>query len=663
MATTNKKYIDLAYLQEFWSQVKLIPNNTSYEVTLPAGYTDGTAAQSIVKHLQDLYAGLATTGVNASKHSIVAKGASDTDITLNTTTDETTGGTIYTIGLSEGFLERISDLEAAEEDYVKKADVTGGGTVSDWEDSASITVNGNTLTVTLPSDPTAKISGGTSDTKNGIQVSIDSKTLAPTVTVEPGSIATGDTSVVTGGVVYTAIEDAKALQEQIKVNEATITGGTLISGTISVNSATAPGTGSADLTLTPTLTATAGATAIATDAYVDAAVLGKKIEYSFGPAVVLQKNEGKSDNNKEIYDATLTLMKSVDGATAVADNTVNISIDATEFIKDSFLQSAAMGTGEDANKLILTMQKGTGKAATTETIKVDLAQFIDTYTAGNNGIVIDATTKTISTKAAGTYIEVDDENGIQIKDTMIADNGSDADHAKLATKGYVDEKAKTSAVSVTLAGGTGVVEGNVATIDAFGESGSINVKTGASDTTGTTLSVSLPSFTTGTSTSTGGNVSVAIATDGKITTTTTEQAGSGDYATGAENTKLAQAGYVDQEVANVKLTAGAGINIADDNTISAKTAGYVTDSASGIDINSSKITNVTGASSEGTDKNLVTKGYVDDAVQNDKITLTSDYLTITDKGEKGKDFDISVPVAVWNTADKGGLTTTLFPFE
>lgn len=660
MVTTNKKYIDLAYLQEFWSQVKLIPNNTLYTVTLPANY-DGTAAQSIVKHLQDLYAGLATTGVDASKHSIVAKNTDDKDITLNTSTD-TTGGTIYTIGLSEGFLKRISDLEAAENDYVKKASVNDGGTVSKWRDSASITVDNKTLTVTLPSDPTAKISGGTSDAKNGIQVSIDSKTLAPTVTVEPGSIATGDTSVVTGGAVYTAIEDAKALQEQIKVNNADITGGTFISGKISVNSATT-GNGTADLTLTPTLTKIEGvtATAIATDAYVNAAVLGKKIEYSFGSDVVLQKNEGKSDNNKEIYDATLTLMKSVDGATAVDDVNVNISIDATEFIKDSFLQSAAMGTGDDANKLILTMQKGTGKAATTETLKVDLAQFIDTYTAGNNGIVIDATTKTISAKAKGTYIKVDDENGIQIKDTMIADGDkTEADHAKLATKGYVDEKAKTSAVSVTLAGSTGVVDGKVATIEAFGESGSINVKTGASDTTGTTLSVSLPSFATGTSTS--GNVSVAITTDGKITTTTTEQAGSGDYATGTENKKLAQAGYVDQEVANVKLTAGAGINIADNNTISAKTAGYVTDSADGIDINSSKITDVTGAST-GTDKNLVTKGYVDDAVQNDKITLTSDYLTITDKGEKGKDFDISVPVAVWNTADKGGLTTTLFPFE
>lgn len=656
MATTEKKYIDLAYLQEFWKLIKNIPNQTSYTVTLPNGYT-GTAAQSIVNHLKDLYIGLATTGVDANKHSIVAKSNDDTNITLGTTTDADTGGTIYTIGLSSSFLKRISDLKAAETNYVKKTDVTGGGTVSEWGDSASITVNDKTLAVTLPADPTAGISGGASETKNGIQVSINNTSLAPTVSVTPGTIESGNTSVVTGGAVYTAIENAKSLQEQIKVSNADITGGTLISGKISVNSATT-GNGSADLTLTPTLTDTDGATAIATDAYVNAAVLGKKIEYSFGSDVTLRKNAGKSTTTTEIYDATLTLMKSVDGANAEAADTVNISIDATEFIKDSFLQSAAMGTGADANKLILTMQKGTGKAATTETIKVDLAQFIDTYTAGNKGIVIDATTKTISAKADGTYIEADSTNGIQIKSSMIADNGSETDHAKLATKGYVDEKAKTSAVSVALAGSTGVVEGNVATIDAFGETGSINVKTSASDTTGKTLSVTLPSFAAGTSTS--GNVSVAITTDGTITTTTTEQAGSGDY---ANDKALAQAGYVDQKVAGVKLKPGAGINIAADNTISAKTAGYVSNGTSGIDINSGKITDVTGATSTGTDKNLVTKGYVDNAFKEDKITLTSTYLTITDTDSKGKDFDISVPVAVWNTADKGGLTTDLFPYN
>lgn len=630
MADNTKKYIDVAYLQEFWARIKNLPSNANLTVE---GSTLSGTKHDLISHLDELYKKIAAADAEAEKHTTLTTGTSNgITVTQDTTV---TDHLEYKVELDSVLLAKINKLIEDEELYVTKNSVkTKKGateadevTLSTWGDSGSIEVDGKTFTVSLPSNPIANIEGGESAAA-GVKVSIDKDTLAPTVAVTPGAVAENNASVVTGGDVFTAIDNAKKLQEKINKKDIAITGGDFISGSITVQSS-ATDNGNVALTVTPKVTeSTAPATKLATKEYVDESVAGKNVVYSFKEDSVALTDE---DGDKK-YTGTLTLQKSVDGGTAEDADSVSIEIDGTEFLKDSYLQSASI----DGTILTMLMHVGRTGTATNE-VTVDLAKFLDAYNEGA-GITIDADKKISVKTKEGDYITTSTDGVIlnTVKLQGYADTEEKAGDNNIATKGYVDEQIGNAQVSATVTGSP---------VNAFGGEGSITIKTSKADETGKTLTVKLPSFEAGTSTN--GNVSVAIANDGKITTTTVEQAGSGDYAT---KTALAQAGYVDEKVAGVVLTAGTGIDIID-NVVSAKSTGYVTNGTSGLNIDSTKITD-TATASEGEDANLVTKGYVDKMVGDYTVSITTseDNLSIetpTD-GTVGKDFDINVPTADWD---------------
>lgn len=650
MADNTKKYIDVAYLQEFWARIKNLPSNANLTVE---GSTLSGTKHDLISHLDELYKKIAAADAEAEKHTTLTTGTSNgITVTQDTTV---TDHLEYKVELDSVLLAKINKLIEDEKDYVTKKSVkTKKGateadevTLSTWGDSGSIEVDGKTFTVSLPSNPIANIEGGESAAA-GVKVSIDKDTLAPTVTVtgatyiEEGTDAgtfTNPGNVVTGEEVAKAINAAKALQEKIDITNQVITGTgeateneKLIKGTITVQSS-ATTNGTVDLSLTPKITeSTATATALATKEYVDEAVTGKNISYSFKETAVELTD---ADGDKK-YTGTLTLQKTDNDTNTTTEDAVSIEIDGTEFLKDSYLKSAAIA--EDGKTLVMTMNVGRIGTATNE-VTVNLAQFIDAYNPGA-GIKIDAD-KNISVKTKeGDYITTSTDGVILNTGKLqgYADTEAKAGDNNIATKGYVDEQIGNAQVSATVTGSP---------VNAFGGEGSITIKTSKVDATGKTLTVKLPSFEAGTSTN--GNVSVAIANDGKITTTTVEQAGSGDYAT---KTALAQAGYVDEKVAGVVLTAGTGIDITK-NVVSAITTGYVTKGTTGLNIDSDKITDVTeGGPSTGEDANLVTKGYVDKMVGDYTVSIitSEDNLSIvtpTD-GTDGKDFDINVPTADWD---------------
>lgn len=371
------------------------------------------------------------------------------DVTVTAKTSATaTDGKFGTVGVTVDATKLKSALDAKVAKSDVKLTVPGdegevdatAATVDNWGESASLSVDGKKLTVTLPANPIADITGGT-DSDKGIEVAIDPITLAPEVTVTPGEVATGDTSVVTGGAVYTAIEDAKAEDKYVSTGETgqaiTSTGG-LISGTLAITSD--KNGGSATLSVNPTLTkSTKTATAIATKEYVDEKATAEKVEYTFGADAKFSKV-----TDKEEYTVTVPLMKSVGGAAATQADAIVLTLDSSEFVKDSFLQKAEMGTGDKVNTLILTMKLADG---TTKDIEVDLSKFIDTYTEGN-GISIGDRVISVKTTTGG-YLKAD-ENGLNIDSDQIAKGTSTgASATNLATKGYVDDAIATNVEAIT----------------------------------------------------------------------------------------------------------------------------------------------------------------------------------------------------------------------
>lgn len=152
------------------------------------------------------------------------------------------------------------------------------------------------------------------------------------------------------------------------------------------------------------------------------------------------------DGNTEDYYVYLT-----DNAGGIH----NIKLDATDFVKDSFLASVEL----DGDYLVFTwntkLDGDDSEGSTTET-RVDISKYIDVYTAGA-GISIDSSNNAISVKTSG-YITIDSSN-VVIDSTLIQDYGTATGHDKLATKGYVDNQisginitSSDSSVTITKSG-------------------------------------------------------------------------------------------------------------------------------------------------------------------------------------------------------------------
>lgn len=377
---------------------------------------------------------------------------------------------------------------------------------------------------------------------------------------------------------------------------------------------------------------TKAATAIATKEYVDEKAEKEATTYSFGSDVKFAKST-KERAGANDYDVTIKLNKKVGNEAVVEADNVVVTLDTTDFIKDGILDNVVLAEkAEDIPSDIeysgeypaLVFTFVTGIDAEKKPIVVPVKKLVDVYTAGDGLQKNASDDHKFEVKAKeGGYISVT-ADGVDVASSMIKLGEETGADAKLATVGYVDEVAQNSSVKVSLTGADTTVEGettSTATINNFGDSASINIKTGADDAEGTTFAVSLPGFTAGTSTST--NVGVSIANTGVITVTSTEQGVAESDKETYSNTKLAQAAYVDKQIADAKAaqtyTAGDGINdIATDsdtkNQISVKAGSYVTVDGNGVSVDSSKIQGYAETEATAGDNNIASKKYVDDTV-------------------------------------------------
>lgn len=283
-------------------------------------------------------------------------------------------------------------------------------------------------------------------------------------------------------------------------------------------------------------------TAIATKEYVDAKAAAEATVYSFGDDATFSKVAGE-----EKYKVTVPLMKKVGNGAETQADTIDLTFDSSEFVKDSFLQDAKMGEGDDANYLILTMKLAEADAEgnTTKDIKVNLAQFITAY---NGGKGIDITDYKISVDVAADgylgFTADTDAGKLTILDSKLA-KGTTKDGAaatNLATQGYVDDATEEKTVTV-----------EATYVSEFGTEGSIDVKQNGVSVG--TFTVALPALSAVSGESDSQNVQVELV-EGTISVTTNETGGTGDY---AELKALAQQGYVDEKIASISVVDGANI--------------------------------------------------------------------------------------------------------
>lgn len=215
---------------------------------------------------------------------------------------------------------------------------------------------------------------------------------------------------------------------------------------------------------TSTTSSDADATLISTKGYVDTKMSAAKKTYLFEDETVSFTKEADS----EYYKVTVNLYEKVGEAAATKVDSIVLSLNASEFVKDSFLQGAKMGTGEKASTLILTMKLADG---TTKDLEVDLAQFIDTYTQGD-GITISNHVISINTVTNG-YLTAS-ANGINIDPEQIAKGTETGASTKLATQGYIDEKVAGLGTVVNSVKATG--SGFVSATPADASAGDVEIK-------------------------------------------------------------------------------------------------------------------------------------------------------------------------------------------
>lgn len=705
LGDVQQNFVDKEYLLKFWSHIKNIAKKTAdgggikYEVNLG---NDIKYTKEIVQHIEDLYGLLNVAKNNSAKHTKV--NGTENQIYVKPTT--VSGVTTYTVSIDEAIYDRLIAIANDQSQRVTKSSVKinknatdTDATVNAFESSGSITVggeNGNvTLEVSLPSNPTTGMTGGSS-TANGITLSNDGKTSGkkigePVLAVQPGEIGEDVDKITTGGKVYEYIKTNLTDASQHLDQSVAFGKGTLLPGTLTVKM-TVPskdsegnitGAGTANVVLEPVLTETYGETeltngAIATDAYVIEKTNGIGNTYEFKEDGVTTGTTGvvlEKSGDTAIYQGKLTLSGKNKAGETLPDKEVVIKIDTTEFVKDAFLTSANVVTPtasevaaagyQDADAtarvgkkcLALTVKLADGSD---KIIYVPLEQFIDLYQEGN-GIGISSDLK-VSAKTSG-YVKIDETagdankgiilDGEQIQNESSTTGFTDEEIAskdQLATKGYVDQVNNSSSVSVDVVGG----------ITGFNQTASISITDGATaDATTKKLEIKVPELKTNDTLDNNNVVTSINNTTGAISVATNEKSAD---ATGT-NTKLAQKGYVDEKVSTITYKEGYGIDINNGQTdadkkneISLEPAanGYLKfDGDGNLIINSESISDANPNDDDDHDL-LATEKYVLNKLNANGIKIGTADATIDltpDDNSVSKTYNIDMPIATWAAAD------------
>ena len=606
----NIKYIDLVYMKEFWAYVKTLPSNAKLTVT-GDGTTDASR-RTLLGHLSTLYS-KATSGVK----SVTKSNGSYEGLTVS---DKDANGKV-TIGLD------LSSFKADEINSIITAlveDTANTGIVITKNLDPNNAEKYTSVTIGLNSALKAKIDNALTSvntygyiTGNGTStnpINIDTTQVKGT-----GELATkgyvdeqiqanaGVTSVVgTEGEIDVTPTNGKggviiSLSDTIKDN---------IDGKVNKSDLTASGylvdkDNTDDIfnldidsekiaSASPSHTPATGDDKLATKGYVDSVVKGKNgtVTVATGASNPTQANTVTFTNVNNGTDYYINL-KSNDGSV------YNVKLDASDFVKDSFLKSVEVGTGDDANKLVFTWNTiidGDNPAdqSQTKTItKVDLTKYIDIYEQGDG---ISITGKVIAAKVtANGYLQSTD-SGLKLINIV---NGGDTTKTNLATEGYVESK--------------------VADITTYTAGDGVNIST-----TSNTSTISVEPKTNGGVTVDANGVSVN--TTGYITkdnsgnvVVDTAQVTLVSDASNTSSTKLTTQGYVDTKLESLSsgmttYTDGNGVVFGTKTNnqvpVNVATNGYVTINNDAIELTNIKY----GSGSYATSVNLSTKGYVDEKI-------------------------------------------------
>lgn len=422
--TNNKKYVDVAYLKEFWERIKLLPtaDGTKYTVTLGEGKTITTNPDTIVGHLEQLYA-LANDVKTTKVQDTGIKGKS-----IKVTEDkDKDGNPLYTIEIDPDYAEGISTaIAAAAEAYKGQTTLSADNTDLTTGD-VTITLGGEGAesgqTITLSQidlsdfDDVLHVGDAEISGDGTIELTKTTQTGSVTITGENGSTAN---VTVDATDIFDAIDELGDNAEKLNA-EGTSTDGTYVNATVTAQTST-DGTGSVTVSVD--------------DSKLDETFL--KIDDANNDVVSISDVTLAKVGTGTTYSGTMTYTDN-----AGDSQTATISFDSAEFVKDSFLQDAKIGTGAKANYLILTMKLAD---ETTKDIEVDLSKFIDAYTAADKSI--DITNNKIKVNLDGGYLKLN-TNGIGVDTTKI--QGYAATEAKtgdnnIASKKYVDDSITTAKV-------------------------------------------------------------------------------------------------------------------------------------------------------------------------------------------------------------------------
>jgi hypothetical protein len=529
-----KKFIDVAYLQSFWTRIKGIPRNSNYSVT-PTGKS--AINKTLLGHIQDLYEKAAS--VDGAVLGVSYTGAETNKLLSITTSDHQ-----VSVSSTEYLTSAITKANSAVQSVTKATGAYSGLTVSSKDANNGIEIGldlsafGADTKDDILDSITAASNGGLEVTKTetankttAITIGIDSTTLS-TIGSALQSVAIDSSYLAGDGTVSSpiAIDSAKIQDSGSAVNHnklatkgyvdsqiSAFAGVTSISAeggdvpptynvtvdsskgdvTIGLNSdaqdALALAASAIQSVIADSSTTNAGYLTVGTsdgevtisldasgfelnsnkvnqfsdtdsDDSTNYATVGAIVGYVNDkidaiPASTVTVTGGKSsaqgatlatfakDGNTEDYYVYLT-----DNAGGIH----NIKLNATDFVKDSFLASVELDS--DTNELVFTWNTkldGDDSEGSTTVTRVNLGDYIDVYTAGD-GIDIDSS-NIISVKTAG-YITFDSSN-VVIDSTLIQDAGSATGHDKLATKGYVDSQigginitSTDSSVTITKSG-------------------------------------------------------------------------------------------------------------------------------------------------------------------------------------------------------------------
>jgi hypothetical protein len=529
-----KKFIDVAYLQSFWTRIKGIPSNSNYSVT-PTGKS--AINKTLLGHIQDLYEKAAS--VDGAVLGVSYTGAETNKLLSITTSDHQ-----VSVSSTEYLTSAITKANSAVQSVTKATGAYSGLTVSSKDANNGIEIGldlsafGADTKNDILDSITAASNGGLEVTKTetankttAITIGIDSTTLS-TIGSALQSVAIDSSYLAGDGTVSSpiAIDSAKIQDSGSAVNHnklatkgyvdsqiSAFAGVTSISAeggdvpptynvtvdsskgdvTIGLNSdaqdALALAASAIQSVIADSSTTNAGYLTVGTsdgevtisldasgfelnsnkvnqfsdtdsDDSTNYATVGAIVGYVNDkidaiPASTVTVTGGKSsaqgatlatfakDGNTEDYYVYLT-----DNAGGIH----NIKLNATDFVKDSFLASVELDS--DTNELVFTWNTkldGDDSEGSTTVTRVNLGDYIDVYTAGD-GIDIDSS-NIISVKTAG-YITFDSSN-VVIDSTLIQDAGSATGHDKLATKGYVDSQigginitSTDSSVTITKSG-------------------------------------------------------------------------------------------------------------------------------------------------------------------------------------------------------------------